>query len=746
VEREALSREMFGATRERMLREMSEALEVLTANQPLVLILEDLHWSDSSTLDLISYLATQNQPAHLMLIGTYRPVELIVRGHPLKAVKQELLAKQRCEELPLAYLSEEAITKYLSVRFPGNRFPAGLARLIRERTEGNPLFMVNAVDYLLTSGLVVKREGGWDLVGEIEKVEVGVPDSIKQMIEKQIDHLEPEEQRTLEAASVAGAEFSTLAVAAGLDEPLSVVEGRCDQLARRGQFIQDCGVQELPNGEAVGRHAFIHALYQNVLYERVSTSRRIELHRRIGERGEEVYGDSARQIAAELAMHFERGRDYKSAAKYHQQAADNAIRRFAYREAVGLARRGLELLAKLPDIKEHAQQELCLQLTLGVPLFVTEGYAASSVGAAYLRARDLLHQLGETPDVAEVLWGVWAFHVLRAELATAREMSEEVLDLAERLPYSGLKMRGHLMLGVTLAHMGQFVPAIQHADAALALYDPDRYRDDVFYYAQNPRIATLCHAAWTLWFLGLFDQSLARMQEGLTLATELSEPHGLAHTFYFSAMLHQLRREPKLAQERAEMAITVSTDHGLAMYQAHATIARGWALVEQGAKTEGVEHIRDGLAAHQATGAQVMCPHFMALLGEALGKTGHVEEGLHILDSALSMVARTGEGYYQSELYRLKGKLLLAQSPESAEGCFLESIKTAQAQGTKSCELRAATNLARVYRDQNKQEEARALLTGVYDWFTEGSDTRDLLEAKVLLGELSSRKRKHTAP
>jgi len=206
-DRESLSREVFGATRERMLREMGEALEALTKDLPLVLILEDLHWSDYSTLDLISYVARQRQAAQLMLIGTYRTEELIVSAHPLKAVKRELLAKQQCEELPLEYLSEEAVAKYLSVRFPTNRFPAELAGLIYERTEGNPLFMINVVDYLVAEGLIVEYAENWELVGEIDKVEVRVPDSIKQMIEKQLDHLDPEEQRTLEAASVAGRSF-----------------------------------------------------------------------------------------------------------------------------------------------------------------------------------------------------------------------------------------------------------------------------------------------------------------------------------------------------------------------------------------------------------------------------------------------------------------------------------------------------------------------------------------------------------
>ena len=758
-DRELLSREVSGATRERMLREMSEALEGLTAKLPLVLILEDLHWSDYSTLDLISYLARQRQTAQLMLIGTYRTVELIVSGHPLKAVKQELLAKQQCEELPLEYLSENAIGEYLSVKFPGHRFPAELAGLIHERTEGNPLFMVNAVDYLVAEGLIGKQEESWELAVEIGKVEVGVPDSIKQMIEKQVDHLDAEKQRILEAASVAGAEFSTVAVAAGLEEDRAVVEARCDDLARHHQFIQDCGVQVLPNGEAVTRYGFIHALYQNVLYERLSASRRVQLHRRIGERGEEIYGERAREIAAELAMHFERGRDYKQASKYLQQAADNAIRRFAYREAVGLARRGLELLGRLPETPERAEQELSLHLTLGMPLIATEGYAAEAVGVVYARARELCQQMAETPDLSEVLWGLWAFHILRAELGKAREIAEEFLRLSERLPYPGLAMRGHVAMETTFFHLGEFAQAREHFEKAFSLYDPEQHRDDAFFYSQNPGVIMRCHAAWALWFLGQPDEALNKINEALTLARELTEPHGLAHALFFAAILHQLRREEPMAQEHAEAVISFAREHGLVMYQAMATIVQAWALLKQGRTEQVVEQMRRGLAALQATGTERVRPHFLALLAEAMDTDRQVEEGLRLLEEAQSLIDRNSERYYQAELYRLQGELLLKQSKgrsisqvptggkavveaespavTNAEACFSKSIKIAQRQKAKSLELRSVISMARVYQYQGRLKEARSLLTQIYDKFTEGLDTMDLREAKALLDEVS---------
>ena len=696
-EREQLSRGVSGATRERMLREMGDALEALTADVPLVLILEDLHWSDYSTLDLISYLATRRQRAHLMVIGTFRNVELVMSGHPLKAVKQELLAKQLCKELPLDYLTEAAVHDYLSITFPGNRFPSGLAGLIHKRTDGNPLFMVNATNYLLESGLIVLRDNTWELRVDIANVELGVPDNIKQMIERHVDHLDVETQRTLEAASVAGVEFSTPALAAGLEEDPRLVEARCNELARQKQYIQECGVQELPNGEVVTRFGFVHALYQNVLYERLPAARRVKLHRLIAERGEEVYGERAPEIAVELAMHFERGRDYQRATHYLKQGANNAIRRFAYQEAVDLARRGIELINHLPHTREVLAEALCLHLTLGVPLIAIEGYASPNVGEVYMKARQFYDQLGDSPDVSEVLWGLWTFHTLSGELETAREIAREFLRLSERLPYPGLAMRGHWALEITNTHIGNFELALNHYEAALALYDPAQHRDDSFLYALNPGVAMPCFAAWACWFLGRADEALERMDEGLALARELSEPQGLAHAELFACLLHQFRGDHRAAQQFAESAIEVSHAHGLVLYGAMADVMKGWTLSEQGYEEDGIELMREGLAALDATATSLVRPQFLGLLAEALAKVDRVDEAFAVLDEATTMVSDTGERYYEAELYRLKGELLLMKDKRAdAEGCFKRSLQIAEKQKAKSWQLRTETSLARL--------------------------------------------------
>jgi predicted ATPase/DNA-binding winged helix-turn-helix (wHTH) protein len=560
AEIEVLQRKVQGATRERTLREMAEAIEALTAKRPLILVFEDLHWSDYSTLELLAYLARRRERARLLVIGTYRPTEVIVSSHPLKGVIQELLAHGHCEELRLELLTTGDVADYVTRRFPAERhghqhspteaapFQA-LAKVIHRRTDGNPLFMVNLVEHAVNQGLIVEQEGHWQLKGSVEAIEEGVPEGLRQLIARQIERLSVEEQRALEVASVAGTGFAVAAVAAGRKQEAEAVEEICEELAWQGRFLQEEGVEEWPDGTVSGRYQFRHALYQNVLYERIAEVRRVRLHRQIGERKEKAYGTRAREVATELAVHFERGRDYPQAVQYLGCAGDNAIRRSANQEAVSLLTKGLELLKTLPDTPERAQQELTLQVTLSGPLTITKGYAAPEVEKAYIRAWELCRQLEERPKLFRVLSGLAAFYQMRAELQIGREFAEQCLKLAQSIGNSILLGAAYDEVGSALFWLGELTPAREHLEQGITLYDPKQHHPFVSGARQDFGVTCRCFASFVLWLLGYPDQALKRSQEALTLAQEPPYFYSLAYALSMASRLQQLRRERQTAQE-----------------------------------------------------------------------------------------------------------------------------------------------------------------------------------------------------
>jgi len=437
TDRDALQRELLGATRERMLREMAEAVEALTAEAPLVLLVEDLHWSDPATLDLLSLLARRQEPARLLLIGTCRD-EVIAARHPLEEMKLDLLTRGRCQELSLELLGEAAVADYLRERFPRSSLPSELARVIHQRTEGNSLFMVSLVDDLVARGLLTVRDGRWELRAALEEVEMDVPESLRQMIERQIGRLERDEQRILEAGSVAGMEFSSAAVAPAIEWKPLEVEERCDELARRQFFIRALGAREWPDRTLAGRYGFMHALYRKTLYRRISPARRRALHQSIGEREEAGHGERAREIAPGLAVHFEEGGDDRRAVQYLKQAAEIAMRRHANREAVGHLRRALDIAERLPEAEGVAPRlDLLEQL----------GLARRSMGDVSRAVEDFANlatsarELGRTREEARaLLYLASALAWIDRERALAAV--EQALTLACRLP--DLVLQAHI--------------------------------------------------------------------------------------------------------------------------------------------------------------------------------------------------------------------------------------------------------------------------------------------------------------
>jgi DNA-binding winged helix-turn-helix (wHTH) protein len=344
-ERAALWSWVQGTTQTRMLRELAEALEALTNIRLLVLVLEDLHWSDSSTVEALAMLARRREAAQLLVIGTYRPVELVVRAHPLKAAKQELQLHRQCAEVPLGRLTRAEVQAYLAQRVPAPAATADLSAWVYQRTEGHPLFMVHVVDDLAHQKQLTDVAAAGGGAGPFTELTLEVPAGLQLLIELQLGRLSPETQQVLEVASIVGVEFAVASVAAGVPMAIDAIEAICEELARLGQFITDLGLAEWPDGTVTGRYGFRHALYQEVLYRRIGSGRRVQYHRAIGIRLEVGHGAQASSLAAELAVHFEQGRDYRRAVHYLRQAAANVMRHATSPEALRhLTQYGLDLM------------------------------------------------------------------------------------------------------------------------------------------------------------------------------------------------------------------------------------------------------------------------------------------------------------------------------------------------------------------------------------------------------------------
>ena len=387
-QREALQKEILGATRERMVREICEVLEVMTAQNPLILILEDLHWVDASTLDLISALARRRGTAKLVVLGTYRPADVIISQSPLKALKQDLLVHNLCQEIALEGLEESDVAQYLSTQFPEGHFPAGLARLVHRHSGGNALFMVGIVREMVKKGLIAEVHGTWTLTTPLEELAPGVPETLQQLIQVQFEQLTMPEQRILKCGSVAGERFSVWAVTTALEIEPSRIEDVCESLTEKQQFIKAAGIHELANGEFSAHYEFRHSLYREVLYRQLSDVNRSKLHRLLGQRLKALCTPSKQEPATELALHFEGGRDYEQAIRYLMLAAENAARRFAYRDSIELQQHALRLVAKLssslaaklePQILEFIGDA---QYALGAMAESTTVYRAAAARAA----------------------------------------------------------------------------------------------------------------------------------------------------------------------------------------------------------------------------------------------------------------------------------------------------------------------------------------------------------------------------
>jgi predicted ATPase len=440
-----------------------------------------------------------------------------------------------------------------------------------------------------------------------------------------------------------------------------------------------------------------------------------------------------------LAHHFTEAGLTEKAVHYWHRAAQRAVERSAHAEAIEHLHQGLALLETLAETPDHVQQDVDMHIALGVSLRATKGSAAPEVGQTYTYARERCRHLEDPQRIFPVLPGVWNYYFVRAELQTAHTLGEQLLTVAQQAQNPAFLSVAHRAVGITLTWLGDTAAAHAHFRQGIALYDSQQDRTSAFLYGEDTGVSCCSYAAWTLSFLGYPTQGRTQMDEALALAQQLAHPFSLTRVLSIAAMFYQSRREVHWTQKHAEAAISLATEKGFPLWRAVGSLLRGWALTLQGQEKEGIEQMHQGLIAHRATGAEISRPHYLMLLAEAHGTIGKPEAGLTALAEALTLADTTGERWYEAELYRLRGELLLQQHADNqaeAESCFHHALDVAQNQQAKSFELRAATSLARLWHQQGKREEARQVLGDVYGWFTEGFDTADLKDAKALLDAL----------
>ena len=739
----------------RMLREMADALEVLTRRQALVIVLEDLQWSDHSTVDLIGCIARRRQPVRLMVIGSLRPAQATFHDHPLLAAKQELQASGLCNELAVGLLSLADVTAYVDARFTAAP-PEQMRRLaaqIHERTDGNALFMVNVVNDLVATGLLVWRDGGWHVEGSIDQATNRIPIGLRELIERRIHGLAPAVRRTLEAASVAGDEFTIAAISAALGHDAPSAEEICETLAAQTVLIAQAGIAEWPDGSLSGRYRFLHALYRRVLYDRIAESRRARLHRAIGLREEAGFGARAAERASQLAMHFTRGHDHARALEYHDLAGSAALERHAPHEAVSHFAAALDALARLPEAPQPSDRKLALVVARATLLMATRGYAAPETERAFAGARALCDASRAGSALHRVLRGLVSYHHVRAELAEAHELGEQLLRHAASHPDDrALRVQAFYGQGATLFHMGAFDAAREYLENALIEYDLATHREHVLAYGgYDPGVACSLWLAWTLAFLGRLDEAVARNREGLEIAQRVSDPFSLAWAHYACGTTQQFFADWPAAEASSGEAMRLAEQHGFPHVLGMATVNHGWALIMQGKAELGIPVLRNGVAAVDATGACLVRPAYLAMLAAADAIEGNRESAAMRFDEALAEVERTGERLHEAGLLIAKSRLLRAggaggdssaRGVETSEACLRRALEVARTQGARLVELRAAVPLARQYQRDGRSAEGRAILTAAHAGFADARPLApEIVAARQLLADLGTEPR-----
>jgi DNA-binding winged helix-turn-helix (wHTH) protein/tetratricopeptide (TPR) repeat protein len=751
-----LQRQVQGSSPQRMLRELSQALERLAAEAPLILFFEDLQWSDVATLKLLGYLAQLREPARLLVIGTYRPSETVTTGHPLRGLLQELMGRGQCQELTLELFTEAEVKAYLRQRLAGSPVAEVLWPVMYRRTEGNALFVTHFVNYLIQHRLLAETGSQWELRAEPATLEDLIPEHVQRLIARQVDGLSKDVRQLLEIASVVGMTFTASEVAAVANCTLETAEAIYDDLANQEQVIEVQGLAEWPDRVITVRYHFRHALYQHELYRRIGLAQRVRWHRQLGEHFTTIYGKGSQEIAGELALHFERGRDYPRAISYWQQAGEQALRQSVCQKALGQGQAGLALLRQLPATAERGQSELKLRQLVSAALGITQGFTDDELEENLQRARQLCLELQDEAALVSVVIGLTRRQLWCANRAALEELARQEEALAERLTDSQLLVQLHAQLAWIELVRGKHGDVVKHYQQVRTHHHPQAHQFIFSSFTGNPLVTALGASGVSLSLAGRPEQGWNHAAQALMCAEELHQLTVFTFALLYAGMVKHLRGEYDEVWRLAQKMSALAREYELPLAATLATLLQGGMAVQSGAPEDGTALLTTGLAQYRATGARLLVPYFLSFLAEGYSQQGKVNEARQAVDEALDLTATTIDVFWDAELYRLKGQVTLQSqtslrqvkasqgkakagqhaSPE-AEAYFHKAIEIARQQEAKLLELRAVMSLVRLWQQQGKKEEARRTLSEVYNWFTEGLDTKDLRAAKAVLAELT---------
>jgi class 3 adenylate cyclase/predicted ATPase len=689
-----------------------------SAQGPVLLILEDLHWTDPSTLELLELLIDQIPTVSLCALLTCRPT-----------FQPTWSSRSYVTQVTLSRLSPPQAIRMAEHVAGGKRLPAEALRQVVEKTDGVPLFVEEMTKAVLESGVLQDVHGQYELTGGVSAL--AIPATLHDSLMARLDRLVTA-KAVAQYAAVLGRHFSyaVLHAVSQLDEPtLNHELGRlvdAELLYQRGLPPQTT-------------YLFKHALIRDIAYESLLRSTRQGYHQRIAQVLEAQFPETVATQPELLAHHCTEAGLNAQAVRYWHQAGQHAIQRSAYAEAVAHLTHGLAVLKTLPHTPERARQELALQTSLGPALMAVRGYAAEEVEHVYLRARELSQEVEDIAERVRALMGLYVLFFGRANHEAVHALTGELLQLGQAVQDPLVLIQTYAHEGESLLFQGKYALARTHLEHGMSLYRPQQYAPSAYFFGHHPVVQNLSILALVLWVLGYPERAVQQCDQALTFAQGLSHPFSLAFALSIKAQLYQLRREANIVQEHAETLVTVSTENGFPVRAAFGSVFLGWAMVERGEGNAGIARIEEGIAAWHTTGGKLLSAWLLGLRAEAYGKIGQIEEGLTVWVEALRAVNDTGEHFYEAELQRLKGAFLLQLSSDhqrEAEACFQHAMTIAQNQGAKAWELRTATSLAHLWQQQGKIHEARDLLAPVYHWFTEGFETVDLREAKALLDKL----------